>query len=154
MANQWKVLGVNLIPSHRIHYALQRIYGVGPHQANCIIAKLGYHPDTRVATLEDDMPRIRSHIEEHYPTKLNQLKAIGENIMRKININCFQGQRHLYGLAVNGQRSRRNRNSQRRMTVVRSRLMGIPIAHDPKKVDAPKAKPKIDPKKPAAAKKK
>mmetsp|Transcript_46906 Transcript_46906/g.92327 ORF Transcript_46906/g.92327 Transcript_46906/m.92327 type:complete len:143 (+) Transcript_46906:53-481(+) len=130
MSNQFRVLGVVLNSKARIHHALQGLYGVGPHQANSILAAVGVHPDTRTEKLGNDMDVFRSHIEKHYLTKPQLERKQAEDIKMKIKIGSYQGQRHMYGLPVHGQRRKSNHKSQRRMAAWRHKFWNIPLAKE------------------------
>ena len=131
---QFRVLNTALNPKHRIQHALTKIYGIGKHQSHKIVAQLGVHPDMKVEDLYNDMDKVRNLVDSQYETKVNLNKQIGENIRDKIDIGCYQGQRHLFGLPVHGQRTKSNAKSNRRMTIQRMRSMGVPMFKEKKVV--------------------
>lgn len=130
MSNQFRVLGVVLNARARIHHALQGLYGVGPHQANIVLANLGIHPDTKTEALGNDMDAIRNHVERSYLTKPQFERKQAEDIKAKIKMGCYEGQRHMFGLPVHGQRRKSNHKAQRRMSAWRHKFWGIPLAKE------------------------
>lgn len=130
MSNQFRVLGVVINARARIHQSLQGLYGIGPHQANIICGTLGIHPDTKTEALGNDMDLVRNHVEKHYLTKPQFERKQAENIKAKIKMGSYEGQRHMFGLPVHGQRRKSNHMSQRRMAAWRHKFWGIPLAKE------------------------
>lgn len=122
----YRLLGVALNPNARIQHALTKIYGIGKHQSYVVCSQLGLHPDMKVEKLYNDMDVIRAHVENTYPTKSNLDREIGENINDKINMGCYAGRQHQFGLPVRGQ-SVANAQTQKKMALIRQRTMGVPI---------------------------
>ena len=81
-----RLAGVDIPNEKRIEIALTYIFGVGRTRAKETLAATGINPDIRVMDLTD---------------------------RRKIQINCYQGQRHRKGLPVRGQRTKTNARTRK-----------------------------------------
>jgi ribosomal protein S13 len=87
----------------------------------------GLNPHTKLAQLENDMPRIKNYLELNVLAKAQQLRRLSEHINFKIKINSWEGMRHQHCLTVNGQK-KGNGNTQRRLGERRARYLNFPLA--------------------------
>ncbi|MTV27204.1 30S ribosomal protein S13 [Nitriliruptoraceae bacterium ZYF776] len=109
-----RIAGVDVPREKRVVIALTYIYGVGRTRAEETLAAAEVDPDTRVRDLTDDeVVRLRSHIENHYRVEGDLRREVANNIKRKIEIGSYQGIRHRLGLPVRGQRTHTNARSRK-----------------------------------------
>jgi small subunit ribosomal protein S13 len=109
-----RIAGVDVPRDKRVVIALTYIYGVGRTRAEQTLAATDVDPDTRVRDLTDDeVQRLRVHIEEHYSVEGDLRREVANNIKRKIEIGSYQGIRHRLGLPVRGQRTHTNARTRK-----------------------------------------
>lgn len=109
-----RIAGVDIPREKRVVVALTYIYGVGPTRAAQTLAETDVDPDTRVRALTDDeVMRLRQHIENTYRVEGDLRREVANNIKRKIEIGSYQGVRHRLGLPVRGQRTHTNARSRK-----------------------------------------
>ena len=109
-----RIAGVDVPRDKRVVIALTYIYGVGRTRAEQTLAATEVDPDTRVRDLsEDEVQRLRVHIEEHYTVEGDLRREVANNIKRKIEIGSYQGIRHRLGLPVRGQRTHTNARTRK-----------------------------------------
>jgi len=104
-----RLIGVDLPREKRLEVALTYIYGMGRTRALQTIAATGVSPDKRVHELsDDDLVKLRDHIEANYQVEGDLRREVAGDIRRKVEIGSYQGRRHRSGLPVRGQRTRTN----------------------------------------------
>jgi small subunit ribosomal protein S13 len=109
-----RIAGVDIPREKRVVIALTYIYGVGRTRAEQTLAVAEVDPDTRVRDLSDDeVQRLRAHIENAYRVEGDLRREVANNIKRKIEIGSYQGIRHRLGLPVRGQRTHTNARSRK-----------------------------------------
>ena len=109
-----RIAGVDVPRDKRVVIALTYIYGVGRTRAEQTLAATDVDPDIRVRDLtEDQVQRLRVHIEEHYNVEGDLRREVANNIKRKIEIGSYQGIRHRLGLPVRGQRTHTNARTRK-----------------------------------------
>ncbi|MEK0306214.1 30S ribosomal protein S13 [Bifidobacterium favimelis] len=109
-----RLAGVDIPNEKRIEIALTYIFGVGRTRANETLAATGINPDTRVKDLTDEqLITLRDYLEGNYKIEGDLRREIDADIRRKIQINCYQGQRHRKGLPVRGQRTKTNARTRK-----------------------------------------
>ena len=109
-----RIAGVDVPRDKRVVIALTYIYGVGRTRAEQTLTATEVDPDTRVRDLsEDEVQRLRVHIEEHYNVEGDLRREVANNIKRKIEIGSYQGIRHRLGLPVRGQRTHTNARTRK-----------------------------------------
>jgi len=109
-----RIAGVDVPREKRVVIALTYIYGVGKSRAEETLAATEVNPDTRVRDLSDDeVGRLRAHIENAYRVEGDLRREVANNIKRKIEIGSYQGIRHRLGLPVRGQRTHTNARSRK-----------------------------------------
>jgi small subunit ribosomal protein S13 len=109
-----RIAGVDIPREKRVVIALTYIYGVGRTRAVETLEASGVDPDTRVRDLGDDeVQRLRVHIENNYRVEGDLRREVANNIKRKIEVGSYQGIRHRLGLPVRGQRTHTNARTRK-----------------------------------------
>jgi small subunit ribosomal protein S13 len=109
-----RIAGVDIPREKRVVIALTYIYGVGRTRSEETLAAADVNPDTRVRDLTDEeIVRLRTHIENTYRVEGDLRREVANNIKRKIEIGSYQGVRHRLGLPVRGQRTHTNARSRK-----------------------------------------
>ncbi len=109
-----RLAGVDIPNEKRIEIALTYIFGVGRTRAKQTLAATGVSPDIRVKDLTDEqLITLRDYLEANYKIEGDLRREIDADIRRKIQINCYQGQRHRKGLPVRGQRTKTNARTRK-----------------------------------------
>jgi small subunit ribosomal protein S13 len=101
-----RLVGVDLPREKRVEIALTYIFGVGRTRAEATIKATGVDPNIRVKDLnDDDILKLRDHIEANYRVEGDLRREVASDIRRKVEIGSYQGIRHRRGLPVHGQRT-------------------------------------------------
>jgi len=109
-----RIAGVDIPREKRLVVSLTYIYGIGPTSAAKICEVVGLDQSTRVRDLtEDEVSRIRNHIDAEYKVEGDLRREVAGDIKRKIEIGCYQGLRHRRGLPVRGQRTHTNARTRK-----------------------------------------
>ena len=109
-----RLAGVDIPNERRIEIALTYIFGVGRTRAKETLAATGISPDIRVKDLTDEqLIMLRDYLEANYKIEGDLRREVDADIRRKIQINCYQGQRHRKGLPVRGQRTKTNARTRK-----------------------------------------
>ena len=109
-----RLAGVDIPNEKRIEIALTYIFGVCRTRAKETLAATGINPDIRVKDLTDEqLITLRDYLEGNYKIEGDLRREIDADIRRKIQINCYQGQRHRKGLPVRGQRTKTNARTRK-----------------------------------------
>ena len=109
-----RIAGVDLPREKRVLIGLTYIYGIGRTRAEQTLEAADVDPDTRVGALSDDeVQRLRQHIENNYRVEGDLRREVANNIKRKIEIGSYQGIRHRLGLPVRGQRTHTNARTRK-----------------------------------------
>jgi small subunit ribosomal protein S13 len=109
-----RIAGVDIPREKRLEISLTYIYGIGRTRAQEICGALTIEPDTRVRDLTDDeVARIRTHIEATLKVEGDLRREVQQDIKRKMEIGCWQGLRHRRGLPVRGQRTQTNARTRK-----------------------------------------
>jgi len=109
-----RIAGVDIPREKRVVIALTYIYGVGRTRAEQTLEATDVDPDIRVRDLTDEqVQRLRVHIENEYRVEGDLRREVANNIKRKIEIGSYQGVRHRLGLPVRGQRTHTNARSRK-----------------------------------------
>lgn len=109
-----RLAGVDIPNEKRIEISLTYIFGVGRTRAKETLAATGISPDIRVKDLTDEqLITLRDYLEANYKIEGDLRREVDADIRRKIQINCYQGQRHRKGLPVRGQRTKTNARTRK-----------------------------------------
>ena len=107
------ILGIPLANNKPIRIALNSIYGIGPKSSEKICKKLNFNSKFYVNQLTDHQINILIKEIKNYLFGIDLKKKIQNNIQKLIQINCYKGFRHTYGLPVRGQRTHSNGKTQK-----------------------------------------
>ncbi|MGH9209190.1 MAG: 30S ribosomal protein S13 [Acidimicrobiales bacterium] len=109
-----RISGVDIPREKRLEISLTYIFGIGRTRSQEICSALDIDPDTRVRNLTDDeVARIRNHVEATYKVEGDLRREVTQDIKRKMEIGCWQGFRHRRGLPVRGQRTQTNARTRK-----------------------------------------
>jgi small subunit ribosomal protein S13 len=109
-----RIAGVDIPRDKRVVIALTYIFGVGPTRAKESLEAVEVDGSTRVRDLSDDeIQRLRSHIESTFRVEGDLRREVANNIKRKMEIGSYQGVRHRLGLPVHGQRTHTNARTRK-----------------------------------------
>ena len=109
-----RISGVDLPREKRVEVALTYIFGIGRTRADETLKATGVNPVTRVKDLtEEDLVKLRSHIDANYQVEGDLRREIQADIRRKVEIGCYQGLRHRRHLPVHGQRTKTNARTRK-----------------------------------------
>lgn len=109
-----RIAGVDLPREKRMEIALTYIYGIGRTRAQEALAETGVSPDVRVKDAsEEDLVKLRTYIDSNFQVEGDLRREVQADIRRKIEIGCYQGQRHRRGLPVRGQRTKTNARTRK-----------------------------------------
>jgi small subunit ribosomal protein S13 len=109
-----RIAGVDIPREKRLEISLTYIFGIGRTRSAEICRALAISPDTRVRDLTDDeVARIRNHIETTFKVEGDLRREIQQDIKRKMEIGAWQGLRHRKGLPVRGQRTQTNARTRK-----------------------------------------
>lgn len=109
-----RIVGVDLPKNKPVEIGLTYIFGIGRTSANAILEEANVEKIKRVKDLTDDeVKNIRTIIQQSYKVEGSLKTEIQMNIKRLIDINCYRGLRHKYGLPVHGQRTKTNSRTRK-----------------------------------------
>ncbi|MCA0370584.1 MAG: 30S ribosomal protein S13 [Proteobacteria bacterium] len=109
-----RIGGVNLPARKRVVVGLTYIFGIGRHTSEQILSALEISQDRRVNDLSDDeILKIREHIDQNYTTEGDLRREVSMNIKRLTDLGCYRGLRHRKRLPVRGQRTHTNARTRR-----------------------------------------
>jgi small subunit ribosomal protein S13 len=109
-----RLSGVDLPREKRMEIALTYIYGMGRTRAKKTLEATGISPDLRARDLsEDDLVKLRDHIDGNYRVEGDLRREVAADIRRKVEIGCYEGIRHRRGLPVHGQRTKTNARTRK-----------------------------------------
>lgn len=109
-----RILGIDIPSGKRLVISLTYIFGVGPHVASEVCAKLRLDQDMEAGRLtEEEIGRIGSLLQSEYRVEGDLRREVQNSIKRLISINCYRGQRHRARLPVRGQRTHTNARTRK-----------------------------------------
>jgi len=109
-----RIGGVNIPENKQIAVSLTYIYGIGNSLAKKILGECGIDPTKKAKDLtERELSKLREVIESNYKIEGELRQEILANIKRLKEIKCWRGIRHIKGLPVRGQKTRKNSRTVR-----------------------------------------
>ena len=104
-----RIGGVNIPDNKQIEIALTYLYGIGRSLSRKILNETNIDPHKKTKDLTpQELSRLRDHKEKNYKIEGELRREVMLSIKRLKDIKCWRGLRHLKGLPVRGQRTRRN----------------------------------------------
>jgi len=104
-----RIAGVNIPEKKQVLISLTYIYGIGRNLAKEVVDKAGIDPFKKTNELtEKEVARLKDIIESDYKVEGQLRREVLANIKRLKEIKCHRGIRHLKGLPVRGQKTRKN----------------------------------------------
>ena len=93
-----RIAGVDIPLEKRLVISLTYVFGIGRTTASQICAATGIDENTRTRDLTDEeVNRIRAHIDEHIKVEGDLKREVQQDIKRKMEIGSYQGLRHRKG---------------------------------------------------------
>lgn len=121
-----RIAGVDLPRNKRIEVGLTYIYGIGRSTSQRILKAVNVDPNKKSDQLaEDEVAKIRDHLEKNFRVEGELRRVINQNIKRLMDLGTYRGLRHRKGLPVRGQRTHTNartRKGPRKTVAVRKQL--------------------------------
>ena len=109
-----RIVGVDLPQNKRGEIALTYIFGIGRSAAKSILEKAGVDKDIKVMDWTDDQAaKVREVIGNEYKVEGDLRSEIQLNIKRLMDIGCYRGIRHRFGLPVRGQSTKNNARTRK-----------------------------------------
>ena len=121
-----RIAGVDLPRNKRIEVGLTYIFGIGRSLSNRILVAVNVDRSKKTDQLaEDEVAKIREHIEKNVPVEGELRRTISMNVKRLMDLQTYRGLRHRKNLPVRGQRTHTNartRKGPRKTVSVRKQL--------------------------------
>lgn len=121
-----RIAGVDLPRNKRIEVALTYIFGIGRRTSKDLLAEVEIDPSLKTDKMtEDEVNKIREHIEKKCLVEGELRRQINFNIKRLVELGTYRGIRHRKSLPVRGQRTHTNartRKGPKKTVAVRKQL--------------------------------
>jgi len=109
-----RIAGVNIPDNKQIETALTYIYGIGRSLSKRILQESGVPLAKCAKDLSDkETAAIRAVLEGKYKIEGDLRREIMVDIKRMKEIRCWRGLRHIKGLPVRGQKTKKNSRTVR-----------------------------------------
>jgi small subunit ribosomal protein S13 len=109
-----RIAGINIPDNKQISVSLTYIYGIGKSSALKILKEANIPPEKKAKELtEKEINQLRKIIEENYKIEGDLRREVISHIKRLKEIKCWRGLRHIKGLPVRGQKTRKNSRTVR-----------------------------------------
>lgn len=109
-----RIAGVNIPENKQILFSLGYVYGIGRSLAGKILAQAKISPSIKAKDLTaEEVNRLKEIIEKQHKVEGELRREIMMNIKRLKDILAWRGLRHIKGLPVRGQKTRKNTRTVR-----------------------------------------
>jgi len=109
-----RLVGVNIPENKRIEESLTYVFGIGKTTSRKILAATNIDIDKRAKDLTpEELKTLKDFIEKNFKIEGELKREIITNIKQLKEIGCWRGSRHIKGLTVRGQRTKRNSRTVR-----------------------------------------
>lgn len=103
------VLGISLKDKASILFNLLNIYGIGLKTSKTVLNLFKINYNTYVSKIHINLLRnLITYIKKNYQINEVLRYKVKKNVLNLIQIKCYRGIRYSLGLPVNGQRTRTN----------------------------------------------
>jgi small subunit ribosomal protein S13 len=110
------IFGINVSNTKPCYIALSTIYGLGYYESKRLLNSLGFGYDVTFDSLSKaDILLVIKKIQNQYVIEGNLRKRIKTNIQNAIRIGAYIGFRHALNLPCNGQRTRTNARTVKKL---------------------------------------
>ena len=128
-----RIAGKNLLPKKKLKFALSPIVGIGKNNVNILLKEV-YEEVLNDSELSKDFSSyqdfvskdlgdlkeevlvlIRKKIDKDFLVEEDLVRQVRTNIGRIVDLGTLRGLRHKAGMAVRGQRTRRNMQTRRKL---------------------------------------
>ena len=128
-----RIAGKNLLPKKKLKFALSPIVGIGKINVNILLKEV-YEEVLNDSELSKDFSSyqdfvskdlgdlkeevlvlIRKKIDKDFLVEEDLVRQVRTNIGRIVDLGTLRGLRHKAGMAVRGQRTRRNMQTRRKL---------------------------------------
>nr|YP_009317251.1 30S ribosomal protein S13 [Palpitomonas bilix]BAV82419.1 30S ribosomal protein S13 [Palpitomonas bilix] len=118
------LFGKNLKSHLKVSVALTEIFGINRSTSERLTNLLGFGCNYKISQLtKNQLNKLMKLIEQEYIIENDLRLDIRNDLKRLISINSYKGFRHLNNLPVNGQRTRTNALTQKRLGLLRNRKL-------------------------------
>jgi small subunit ribosomal protein S13 len=109
-----RIAGINIPENKRIEIALGYIYGIGRSLAGKILKQANISPSVKAKDLKtEEISQLKEVIEKNYKIEGELKREIMMDVKRLKDILAWRGLRHIKGLPVRGQKTRKNTRTVR-----------------------------------------
>ncbi len=108
-----RISGVNIPDEKQIGAGLTAVFGIGRNLSHSLLKELNIDPITSINKLaEEDITKIRDAVAKNR-IEGDLRSEVQQNIKHKINVQSYQGIRHLKKLPLRGQKTKTNARTKR-----------------------------------------
>lgn len=109
-----RIAGIDIPDNKPIRISLRYLYGIGPKNAEKILAEAKIDGQIRANKLtEDQIVAIVVIIDRDYQIEGALRRKVSQDIARLRDIRCYRGDRHRKSLPTRGQRTRTNSRTRK-----------------------------------------
>ena len=109
-----RIAGIDIPENKQIEIALTYIFGIGRSSALRVLTEAGISPEKKAKDLtEKEVGAIRKAVETNYKIEGELKRRVLSDIKRLREIKCWRGSRHIKGLPVRGQKTKKNSRTVR-----------------------------------------
>ena len=108
-----RIKNIELPKDKAVYIGLTAIYGIGQSLAKTICKATNIDPEMKVRDLTQDHEKALRNEIDKYLVEGDLRREVQLNIKNKMEIGCYQGERHKKGLPVHGQRTNRNAKTRK-----------------------------------------
>lgn len=110
------LLNNTLIEKKKAYIAISKIYGIGLNYSKILCYRLGISTHGKLADFSEDLKKSLTKFINLESSIDRELKGLELNdIKMKINIKSYKGLRHQQGLPVNGQNTKNNSKTAKKL---------------------------------------
>jgi len=109
-----RIAGIDIPDNKPIRISLRYLYGIGPKNAEKILAEAKIDGAIRANKVsEDQIAAIVAIIDRDYQIEGALRRKVSQDIARLRDIRCYRGDRHRKSLPTRGQRTRTNSRTRK-----------------------------------------